>query len=346
MLPKFGEPRLKFPPGEQKLLLEEILIKNSLNAKGLAKFVNLSPRTIRDWKREKFHMTLKALNLFKEKLHIKLPSDISKFQQDWEKDKLATCVEGGHARFKMYGNPATLEGCRRGGRKSLEIMREKGIIAPCKNFLLPKHKTAKLAEFIGIMLGDGHLSKWQASITLNSAADKNYINYIKRLGKFLFRDKPTIIVKKDCKAVDVRFSGIQLVNYLVKNGLKVGNKVKQQVSIPNWIQKSKSFKIACLRGLMDTDGCVAKCTHFYKSKRYIYYNHCFANRSKPILEFVTQTLAELGLHPSVAGERIWLYNKASVRDYFKIVGSSNYRLLKFQESIPIGSGKSLLNFDA
>lgn len=331
MLPNPFFPRLIFPKGEQSKFINSLCEKNGLNTKGLANIIGVPPRTLSDWKREKYHISEFGLNLMCDKFHIPIPKNVDKLREDWERERFEANRKGGLAYFRMYGNPATLEGCRKGGSHTLRILREKGIIAPYKNFILPSRITTELAEFMGIMLGDGSLSKFQASIALNTIADKDYVKFVEKLGIKLFSDKPTISDKKDCHATDVRFSGIKLVEYLIRHGLRTGNKVKNQVGVPKWVFKQKQYKIACLRGLMDTDGCVAKCTHKYKSRSYVYYNPCFANRSKPLLGFVTNTLRELGLHPSVAGERIWLYNKAEVCAYFELVGSNNTRLLKFRE---------------
>lgn len=343
MLPKYGYPRLKFPKGEQKKFIENVLQKSKLNIAGISKIVNLSPRTVRDWRNEKFNIDEVSVNTFCKKFNISPPQNKSRLINEWRKIKLEGSVRGGFAHFKMYGSPATPEGCRKGGSNALKTLRKKGIIAPCKNFTLPSHKSNDLAEFVGIMLGDGGLTESQATITLNTEADEDYIQFVNKLGFKLFRENPTVSNRNDCKATNLVFSGKELIKYLIKIGLKVGNKVKNQVGVPDWIEHSLPFKIACLKGLMDTDGCMAKCTHKYKSKSYIYYNPCFANRSKPLLEFVTNTLRDIGLHPSVAGERIWLYNKAEVQTYFKLIGSSNTRLLKFKEDIPNGSGNGLLN---
>lgn len=345
-MPKFGDSRVMFSLGEQTKFVKQFSRKEGLTLNNLANTANVSVRTIGDWKREKYHIPEKMVYKFCKKYKIKPPNNINQLKSDWLKFRTDICRKGAISRYKIYGNFSTLEGRRKGGSHTLRILRDRGIIAPCKNFSTPSIKNAKLAEFFGIILGDGSLSKFQLAITLNSEADKDYVNYVIRLTRQLFKDKPSLIYKKDCKAVDIRLSGLNLVKFLVKNGLQLGDKVKNQVGVPEWILKSKLFRIECLRGLMDTDGCIARCTHHYKNKNYTYYNPCFANRSKPLLRFVTQTLDELHLHPSVAGERIWLYNKASVRDYFKIVGSNNFRLLRYKESIPIGSGESLLNFDA
>jgi len=59
MLPKYGLPRLKFPEGEQRKFVEEIYQKSGLKAKNLAIIANVSSRTIRDWKRERFNIPKK-----------------------------------------------------------------------------------------------------------------------------------------------------------------------------------------------------------------------------------------------------------------------------------------------
>lgn len=346
MLPKYKNPRLKFKKGEQKSFLENILSKNNVSVTDLAKLVEVSPRTIRDWCKEKYNITEKGLLKACHVYSVKPPSNADQLKLSWQQETMFKCIKGGQSRYRLHGNFSTPEGTRLGGHRALQILREKGLAAwTSKPFSLPK-KSKKLAEFVGIMLGDGGITETQATITLNTIADKSYIKFVSKLGKNLFGQNPKIAPRKDCLATNLRYSGINLVDYLLKIGLKKGDKVKQQVRVPNWILKSMRYKIACLRGLMDTDGGISKCTHKYKSKKYLYLNPCFANRSKPLLQFVTNTFLELGLNPSVAGERIWLYNKQSVINYFKIVGSSNYRLLRYQEGIPNGSGKSLLNFDA
>ena len=166
---------------------------------------------------------------------------------------------------------------------------------------------------MGILLGDGGLTPWQVHISLNSEADKNYIPFVVSLGNQLFGEKPRVFRRKNTKEATIYYSGISLIKYLTKIGLKIGNKVKQQVGVPGWIKSSPSYKIACLRGLMDTDGGVF---------------------SIPLLHFAAATLKELNLTPKlvdkVENKKVWLYNKAEVEKYLQIVGTHNPRLLKYQ----------------
>lgn len=312
------------------MFVKTVLKKSGLNVDELSKIAKVSPRTIRDWKSGKYNISEAAVRSFCKSFNIFLPNDINQLRNNWLVTRIEICRKKAVAQYKKRGNFSTPDGCRKGGSKTLKILREQGIIPGRKHYTLPKNKTECLAEFVGILLGDGGITKWQTTITLNSEVDKQYIEFVCNLGKNLFDSKPTLIKKKDCQATDLSFSGINLVEYFVSIGLKRGNKVLQQVSVPNWIQTSNNYAIACLRGLMDTDGCIVKVTHKYKSRKYVYYNPCFSNRSKPLLNFVTDTLIHLGLHPSVAGERIWLYNKADVQAYFELVGSNNQRLNRFK----------------
>jgi len=330
MPPAYIFPRLLFPKGEQKAFIEKVFEKDGLNAVMLSEIIGVSPRTIRDWKREKYNISEAAVRSFCKSFNIFLPNNINQLRNNWLMARREVCRKKAVAQYKKVGNFSTPEGCKKGGSKTLKMLRELGIIPGRKNYTLPKNKTESLAEFVGILLGDGGITKWQTTVTLNSEADKQYIEFVSSLGKNLFGSKPTLIKKKDCQATDLSFSGINLVDYFVSIGLKRGNKVLQQVSVPGWIQASNYYSTACLRGLMDTDGCVVKVTHKYKSKKYVYYNPCFANRSKPLLKFVADTMKDLGLHPSVTGERIWLYNKAEVQAYFELVGSKNQRLNRYK----------------
>lgn len=343
MLPKYGNPRLKFPKGEQRKFIERIFQKNGLRAEDLAKIVGVSPRTVRDWKNERNNISEHATDIFCKTFRINLPTKKKVLIESWRKLKFRVCVKGGLARYKKYGNFSTPDGRRRGGSKALAILRQRGIIAATfKEYLYPEYSES-LAEFVGIMLGDGGITTQQATITLNSGADKKYVKFVSSLGKKLFGQKPRKGDRKDCKAICLRYSGLKFIEYLTSIGLKIGDKVKQQVKVPSWIETSNLYKIACLRGLMDTDGCIAKCTHKTKFKKYTYYNPCFTNASKPILKFVENTLISIGFHPSVTGRHVWLYNMIEARAYFDIVGSSNHRLLKFKEGIPNGSGDGSLN---
>ena len=246
--------RLKFLSGKQKEFLSKIAIKSRLSTSQLAKMAGVTSRSYFDWRRGKLNIPLETAKNYSEKFKIPLPEPIEKMLQRWVSLKREINKRGGIARYKKYGNFATAEGRKRGGAKALKILREKGIIPFFKKYHLPKKYSEQLAELVGILLGDGGITPGQVFITLNGEADHDYVNFVIDLENRLFKEKPKIIKKNNDKAVAIYLNGIQLINYLVSIGLKIGNKVKQQVGVPNWIMSSKIYKVACLRGLMDTDG--------------------------------------------------------------------------------------------
>src|SRR3989338_5277525 len=101
---------------------------------------------------------------------------------------------------------------------------------------IPNKRSADLAEFFGIMLGDGRLSPSQIIITLGNK-EKNYVSYVQQKIKGIFRAHPKISVRK-LGYHDVYLGSVELVRWLKNEGL-VHNKVKSQIGAPKWIFDKK-----------------------------------------------------------------------------------------------------------
>lgn len=321
-------------PGKQKEFLQEIVKASGLSTKKLAQLVKIHPRSFLDWKKEKLRMSLKAVELFEKKFGVKPPESKEVIIDRWEKSLSLVAKIGGIARYKKYGGLATKEGRKRGGVQAMEILRQRGLV-PQRKFYKHPNKSILLAELVGIMLGDGGITPSYCAVTLNSKADKEYSAFVSTLEECLFGNAPSRYKRNNENTLILYYNGIDLVEYLLSMGLKIGNKVKQQVDVPRWIKEKKEYRIACLRGLMDTDGMVFN--HRYKSngKEYSYLKLNFTNKSMPLIIFVLNTLREIGLNPKrverMEIQRVWLYNAQEVKQYLKIVGSSNERLLKYNK---------------
>lgn len=324
--------RIKFLPGQQRAFIATIYAKSGFSTKQLAKIVGIHPRSFIDWRREKLTIPLLAAELFCKQFNISLPEDKDIMVMRWQKAKEEASRKGGINLFNKHGSPATLEGRRKGGIKAIAILRKKGIASLCKIYTVPSTYSIKLAEYIGIMLGDGGLTPGQSCITLNSEADSEYISFVCQMGRELFGESPKLHKHKNDKAVVLYYNGVTLVTYLTSLGLKIGNKIKQQVGVPDWVASSQEYKIACLRGLIDTDGGVFLHKYKVNNKEYTYKKIAFSNRSVPLLRFVFQTLRELGFTPKIIdkieNKKVWLYNEQEVQRYLQIVGTNNARLLK------------------
>lgn len=345
------ENRLIFSSHGQTGFLQMVEKRSGLKVDGLSRLVGIVPRSYRDWRRGKLNMSEKAADVLCQEFDLTLPEDKREMIKRWKEHRSRIGKKGGKSTFKIHGNPATMEGRKKGGAKTLALLRDRGIIPPVVKLNFIKKKSEGLAEFVGILLGDGGITAGQACITLNSEADKEYLVYVLNLIKELFRFEARFYKIKRCKANVINCNGTKFVDYLVELGLKIGNKVKQQVGVPGWVAENKNFRIACVRGLMDTDGGIF--IHKYKvgGKEYKYLKLCFTNRSIPLLNFVKDVLSELGMSPKIilnrVSEKVWLYNQDEVYEYLKIVGTHNSRLLKnktiLEESDSQVHSGSLLN---
>lgn len=323
--------RVKFPKGKQQQFILKTKNRLNLNWENTAKLLNISVRQLTDWRKEKFLMPLSAVKVLCKKSGVSYPHNMTIRKPYWYVTKGAR--KGGLTIVKKYGSVGGDPKKRL--QKWHEWWREKGRFQ--KHPILGKRlstkkprPSVKLAEFVGIMLGDGGISQRQVSITLNRETDKEYIQFVKKIIIALFGVSPSLYPDPKSKADTIVISRTELVEYLTqKLGLKIGNKVKQQIDIPTWIKKKSEYKIACVRGLVDTDGSVYKHSYTIKNKTYSYKKLSFCSLSPPLLLSVFETLKNLGLKPRICKDKeIKIENTQNVRKYFEIIGSNNKKHLK------------------
>lgn len=203
-------------------------------------------------------------------------------------------------------------------RLGIPILRHKKTKFNNRNFniVIPKIMSGKLAEFIGIMLGDGHLTPTQVTVTLGTK-EKQYAIYVSKLMGELFGVRPKIALSKQA-CFTVYLGSTVLVRWLLKNYNLVYNKVKSQVCVPKQCFLSKVYMSRLLRGLLDTDGSV------YRIKSGIQMS--FTNKSKPLLQSAKDMFDILGYHPSkISYNKIYLTRKADIEKYKHEIGFANNR---------------------
>jgi intein/homing endonuclease len=320
--------RVCFAKGKQRLFIDSLVEKLYLDNDKLCESFNIKKRTLSDWRREISTMSYGALLGLCRKHNISFPKEVRVMPQFWYVRKGAR--KGGLIRNEKYGNPATAEGRRRGGlttmrkffsdpdlAKKLKVRIRKDISFPSKS--------ARLAEFLGIMIGDGSLTDYQVRITLNRYTDIGYASFVEKLIKELFDVSPVIIRHKLDKSNDIVVYSKNLTGFLEEVGLKKGNKIKNNIDMPHWIKRNRAFKVACLRGLVDTDGSFYHCNHKAKRRTYSNFAFCFTSRSKKILKSVFDILKTNKLAPAIYKERVYLYRMESIKRYFEIVNSHNQK---------------------
>lgn len=197
-----------------------------------------------------------------------------------------------------------------------------------KEVIIPKY-SKDLAEFFGIMIGDGGINNtWQANITVNAISDFEYSKFIAILCQRLFNTTPAIRKRKKTNALVISLASTSVIDFLVLNGLSRGNKLKQGLNIPKWILNKPLYEKACVRGLIDTDGCIF--IHIHKVGGNIYKNIglTFTSYSQELIFQVATILDKFGIMPHInkRGTDIYLYQADSVLKYLKIFGTSNERI--------------------
>lgn len=121
----------------------------------------------------------------------------------------------------------------------------------------------KSAEIVGIMLGDGSIyakdGNYSVAVFGHSEDEKQYmLEYLYNLFEDFFKRCPSIFYHKTKKEIRLQITRKAAVEKMIKLGLKPGNKIKNNCGIPKWIFENEKFLISCIRGLVDTDGCVYK----------------------------------------------------------------------------------------
>jgi hypothetical protein len=238
-------------------------------------------------------------------------------------------LRGGRAVMEKYGRVPVDENIRRRqwekwweqeGKYTIPELSEKLVIQPAKS--------DDLAEFVGIMLGDGGMSAYQLSVTLHSVDDFEYGKYVQKLMYKLFGVKTSVYYRKDMQAHSIVLSRKKAVDYMCSLGLVVGNKVYQKIKIPDWILENEEYSLACLRGLMDTDGSIYLHTYQVNNKVYRYKKICFSSASAPLRKDVQFILHRFGSAATCSGTNVRIDAISDVKRYIDIVGSHNPKHLK------------------
>ncbi len=206
---------------------------------------------------------------------------------------------------------------------------------------IPIERTEISAEFISIMLGDGHLDKNGSSTTiaLNIIDDPDYVKYVKHeIIDKLFKKNSNFVEyfnhKLSPKSVvlisqrkSVHYAIYELGKSIQKKGLIPGNKVKNEVDVPDWVYFDKSegkvFLISSLRGLFDTDGSIS----VIKNRNTL--NLAFSNSSLPLCKDFIQMCSILGIKTG----NIIKSNKENGNPEYQVYISSKSQIKEFFNKI-------------
>lgn len=221
---------------------------------------------------------------------------------------------------------------------------------------LPKSVDEKLAEFLGILGGDGYVLRYKSKINSweyiigicgNSQKDREYFqNFLCPLLIKLFNVKTKIEKHKDQNTIAIQFRSKGLLHYLEQLGAHIGK--KDNWSVPNIIMQRGNLSRAYLRGIFDTDGCISLKT----------YNHGYPvikvkQKSRKVIEQLAKLLKDLGFYFyaeydvvtkdkrgfTSVGSSIYISGWKNLRRWMDLIGSNNQRnLSKINLALNMGRG--------
>lgn len=304
------------------LYFKQLKEKSKLPWHTIANQLSVNDRHLRDYKTGKYSIPSSICARIERIYNITLPKTAVIKKDFWNNHSSARA--GGLKRIKLYGELGTPEGRKKGGLNSIRSQKLKNT-----NFKFLKHvykpkKTKELSELIGIMIGDGGITKLQARVTLNLFDDIIYSVHVASLFEKLFKIDAPIHQYLSRTAVEIIVSSKELVSYLNHLGLPIGNKIKQEIDIPQWIKDNPSFRRACVRGIFDTDGCIYSDKHKIKGRNYHSTNIAIVSASPKLLSSISKILIQDGLNPSTSSYRsIRIRKTRQVVDFFDKIGSNN-----------------------
>jgi len=204
---------------------------------------------------------------------------------------------------------------------------------------LPNKMTPELAEFLGILIGDGSVYQYTDNrnmirriieIVGHSINDREHFKCaIIPLFKRLFNINVALFQRRDQNVVFVRCQSKGLYNFLKDIGIKTGPKIG--IGIPNIVLTDKKFTIPFVRGLIDTDGCVClkgKCRYPVLSIK---------QKNKAIIQQLENILKNYGFRVSVCynnytddgtgkyhiGHSLFLHGEKGLSKWVNMIGFSN-----------------------
>lgn len=204
--------------------------------------------------------------------------------------------------------------------------------------------TEEYAEFFGAMLGDGCIFSNLSGICIsgNSVLDKSYLEkYLFQLIFNLFKLKPTIYYSNQSNSMRCIIYSKKIAEFLIQQTFPKGKKILKKPQIPPTFFKNPKLLIACIRGLVDTDGSIFAHPHTKICLNISVY-------STSLLTSCVKAFKQLNIKIGKYPTGINLYGLNKLDNYFEKIGSSNLRnILKyklFKENSYVPTSKEIESF--
>lgn len=195
-------------------------------------------------------------------------------------------------------------------------------------------KEEKIAEFVGIMLGDGCIGKYpnrsrekiryqhRVKVTLDSR-NKEYTGYVSNLLREVLGIEPKVYYKKSENTVDIAIYQKEIYLYVINNIGLLASPKWNRMSVPLKYQHGKLGRLV-LKGLFDTDGCVT----LFNNNGIKYPRIEIRLSPSPAQDQINNILLENSFSFRIqklerGKTKIRISGKNELKKWFDIIGSSN-----------------------
>lgn len=180
-------------------------------------------------------------------------------------------------------------------------------------------KTVSLAEFIGVVLGDGNIGAFprtQRLLIVGNSNNPGFINRYANLVENLFGKKATV-----SRVHGSRATRIGLYQKYISERLDIpcGDKRNLEYKLPYWISSHRANLIGWLRGLYEAEGSLSIHKPTYT------YNFQFSNKNKGLLDLVQESLETLAFHPERRINSVRLRKKEEVANFKELIRFRQYK---------------------
>jgi hypothetical protein len=180
------------------------------------------------------------------------------------------------------------------------------------------NKSESWAELVGVTLGDGNIftfPRTERLVIACNSKDGRYIRHIATLVEKVLKKKPQIEKCKDSNCKHIKLYQRRLSERLQ---MPPGNKIKNNVKIPEEIHRNRNLLIKCLKGLFETDGC------FMIDKKNYTRVIEFKNMTRSLLKGVCSGLRDLDYHPQFGKNYVRLARKNEVYNFAELIQFRKY----------------------
>lgn len=207
----------------------------------------------------------------------------------------------------------------------------------------PVLSNPELAEFVGILLGDGSIgiykckagnkvkTQYKVQVTLNSN-EEQFMRYIGKLIKRLFNVTPNISYRKT-NAVDIRIFRKGILNFLTNKVGMVLSPKWNRAKIPNRYLKNK-LELSVIRGLFDTDGSVVLANNHGSLYPRLEIKISPSPMQKQVLEILRRR--KFNVRVRKIGKKkinVGLNGKLQLKKWLRVVGFSNNKHIQRAEKV-------------